>query len=160
MADIAGKSLIVKLSMDAGEGFRPVAHSTDRSAVAEDGWLIQSEQEQNHSIFRFDFLELMGGVLHCSISAAPGTGYDGSKVGVSRNGYLGFYRVAEVDDLWRVDLEGNLATPDTFEFVLRDYRGYPVGAKSEPAGAGRLVRYLNAEAKNTVRFRAHIVTYL
>lgn len=155
MADIAGKSVIARLSMDTGEGFRPVGYSTGPSALAQDGWLIQNKQEQGDALFRFDFIE-MGGWLHCNISGAPGTTYEGAKVGASDEGYLGFYRIAKVDDMWRVDLKGNLAEPNAFEFVLRDYTGNQVGA----VYLGGHVRYLIAAAGDTVRFRAVIVTEL
>lgn len=169
MADIAGKSFIATLLSTTGDGFFPVGYLTDTS-VAGDGWLIQSTQEQHDAVFRFDFIETVGDRIHYTISAAPGTAYEGAKVGISRNGYLGFYRIAEVADFWKIELEGSQADPEAFEFVLRDHRGYRVGSVSEPQGgfwtsfhpaqSARRVRFLNVEAGDIVHFRGEIITEL
>ena len=168
MADIAGKSFIATLLSTTGEGFYPVGYLQD-SPLAGDGWLIQSDQEEG-TLFRFDYVKTAGNRLYYNISAAPGTRYDGAKVGISRNGYVGFYKVAEMSDLWKIELEGNQADPDTFEFVLRDHRGYRVGALSEPQGgfwtsfhpaqSARRVRFLNVEAGDIVHFQGQIITEL
>ncbi|WP_409277835.1 hypothetical protein [Pseudomonas defluvii] len=169
MADISGKSFIATLLSTTGEYLYPIGYLKDNS-VAGDGWLVQSEQDEPNVAFRFDFIEHIGDRIHYNISAAPDGAYGGAKVGVSRNGYLGFYQVAEVSDYWKVELEGDNDNPATFEFLLRDQRGHRVAAVSEPRGgfwssftpAARSAQtlFLNTEIGDIVHFQGRILKYL
>lgn len=169
MADISGRSFIATLLSTTDKDLYPIGYLKDGS-VAGDGWLIQSKSSKPNVAFRFDFIEHIEDRIHYTISAAPDGPYGGAKVGVSRNGYLGFYEVAEVCDFWKVELEGDNDNPSYFDFVLRDHRGHRVSAVSEPRGgfwtsftpAKRSERllFLNTEEGDIVHFRGHILKYV
>ena len=170
MATISGRSFIATLhSTTNGEQVYPVGYLRNR-AMDGSGWLVQRASQhpalERTAVFRFDFIEEVGDRLHYSISAGPDTEYAGAKVGASRNGYLGFYSVAQVRDFWKIELTHEY-DDGTFDFVLRDHRGYRVGCLTEPNGgfwtgvgvaahASKAVRFLNVEEGDILHFRAHI----
>lgn len=160
MADLAGKSLIAKLTVDGGDGFFPVGYTVGSSILGNGGWLIQQGQPQDDALFRFDFMELMGGWLHCDIIGASGTAYEGAKVGLSSSGALGFYKAAKVKDVWRVDLQGNMEKLTAFEFRLLAYTGQQVRIISNQSAHFSRAQHLNACDGVPARFRADIVAYL
>lgn len=169
MADITGKSFIATLLSTTGQHVFPIGYLRDGS-IAGDGWLIQDDRAPEGTPLQFDFIKVADTRHYYTISAAPGSSYAGAKLGISRNGYLGFYKVADVSDCWKIELEGNQAHPDVFEFLLRDHRGYRVGSLPEtqggfwtsfkPADKSRTVRFLNVEAGDIVHFQGHIVREL
>lgn len=65
-------------------------------------------------------------------------------MGVSLNGYLGFYWVADVTDDWKI--EPLQLTEEGLVCHLRDHRGYRVGAIMDaPHFSGDVVALLNVE---------------
>lgn len=173
MATINGQSFIATLISNSGDGVFPIGYLRDNS-IAGNGWLIQrtgKEAIQCSTAFRFDFIEEVGDRLHYTISAAPDTDYAGAKVGLSRNGYLGFYSVTEVTDFWKIELVKNHEHPSYFDFVLRDAQGHRVGSVSEPKGgfwtgvggtgsASKHIRFLNVHQGDTLYFQARILQKL
>lgn len=169
MADITGRSFIATLLSTTGGKVYPVGFVHDNS-LAGNGWLIQQGSSRDGVALRFDFIEAVGSRLHYHISAAPGTAYEGAKVGVSRNGYLGFYSVASVTDYWKIEPGPEDTEPGSWQFMLRDSRGYRVGVLLEPVGGAwtslnpgeraRAVRYLNVESGDTLYFQANILKEL
>lgn len=171
MANINGRSFIATLKSTTHGEVLSVGYTSHASLSDDNGWLVQSEHGQPSAKLQFDFIEDAGNRLHYRISAAPGTDYDGAKLGVSRNGYLGFYKNAEVTDFWKLELYGDDSHPELFSFVLRDARGYRVGSMEGAAGGfwtglgNKLppttrLRFLNVEEGDIVYFQARIRQYL
>ena len=73
------------------------------------------------------------------------------KLGISRNGYLGFYWHADVTDYWKIEpLE---LTEDGLVCHLRDHRGHRVGIiKDTPHKSGDWVALLNVEEGEVFTF--------
>jgi len=173
MADINGRSFIATLQSRAGDKVYPVGYLRDAS-IEGSGWLIQRsgpQTAQRKATLRFDFLEHAGNRLHYKISCTQDPLFDGAKLGVSRNGYLGFYEVAQVQPFWKLELNTYDPGPDLFEFILRDDRGYRVGCVVEAKGgfwtgignsgpASQRIRFLNVEEGEIVYFQAKILRYL
>lgn len=168
MADINGQSFIATLTGRTHGGAWPIGYQQD-GLPGDDGWLIQAEHLHTPAVLRFDFIEEQGARLLYTLSAAKNTFYEGAKVGVSRNGYLGFYWKSAVTDPWKIELCGENSDPNTFNFLLRDHRGYRVGAVTEAAGGaftglkpadrGRKISYLNVEEGQIVYFQGQIISY-
>lgn len=169
MADINGRSFSAKLLSTTGGGIYPVSYLKNQN-VADNGWLIQDTDNQRYTPLRFDFIEARDDRLHYNISAAEGSGYAGAKLGVSRNGYLGFYSVANVSDFWKIELEGDPHQPDIVNFLLRDAQGHRVASVSEridsfwfsmhPVDRFKVHSFLNVERGDIVHFQAQILRYL
>jgi hypothetical protein len=169
MADITGRSFIATLLSTTGSKVYPVGFLYDNSLDG-NGWLIQHKNPRKAVALRFDFIEAVGNRLHYHISGAPGTTYAGAKVGVSRNGYLGFYSIASVTDYWKIELGPDEPEPDLAQFILRDCRGYRVGALAESVGGfwtgvkpvtcSEIVHYLNVESADTLYFQARLLEML
>lgn len=102
------------------------------TGVASDDWLQAGGQESS-PVFKFVFHSRSDDRIHVHVL---GTGrHAGKKLGISRNGYLGLYRVAEVDDYLKVE-------PLNWEYDLlrcrlRDHQGHQV--KAEPDRGNREV---------------------
>lgn len=168
MIDINGKSFLATLVCITDEGAGPVDF-TRSETIAAGGWLTQGAQSNEGCLLRFDFVERVEERLHYRISAGPSTpGFAGAKLGVSRNGYLGFYEVAQVSDLWKIELLEHDEEPDYFECHLRDMRGYRVAASKERMGRPiglepnwrDIVRYLNVDEGKIATFEVSIIQYL
>lgn len=169
MVDITGRSFTATLLSTTGAEVYPVGFLYT-NALDGNGWLIQQQNPGKAVVLRFDFVEVVGNRLHYHISGAPGTAYAGAKVGVSRNGYLGFYSIASVTDYWKIELGPDEPEPGTAQFILRDPRGYRVGALAEPVGGSwtsltpgdrsEVVRYLNVESGDTLYFQACLLEWL
>lgn len=170
MAAISGRSFIATLTSNTGDGVFPIGYLRDDS-IAGSGWLIQrigKDAIQRPMAFRFDFIEEAGNRLYYHISAAPGTEYAGAKLGISRNGYLGFYSIAEVTDYWKIELANNYEHPDYFDFVLRDSKGHRVASVNEPKGGfwtgigkggspSKRIRFLNVYEGDILYLQARIL---
>ncbi|WP_449431061.1 hypothetical protein [Pseudomonas putida] len=102
-----------------------------------EGWL-QVGGEADAQVMTFEFDSQTDDRLHYHISTA----HKGRtrKLGISRNGYPGFYEMAEVVDYWKI--EPLQHTQDGLVCNLRDHRGHrvgvignaPVDAAQPPAG--------------------------
>jgi hypothetical protein len=170
MANISGKSFIATLYCATEREVAPIDHIRS-SDIAGEGWLVQGEESRNPLLLRFDFIEHVDDRIHYMISAAPGTRhYAGAKLGISRNGYLGFYSVADVSDYWKIELAGNNEESDHIEFIWRDHRGYRVGVTKEnrgsfffgfgPTSPFEKVNFLNVDKGSTAFFAADIIRYV
>lgn len=114
----------------------------------EDDWL-QAGGRKESPVMDFRFDSRTEDRLHYHISIASAAGI--KKLGVSRNGYLGFYLHAKVTDYWKIEplhlsAEGLLCH-------LRDQRGYRVGAIPDgPHRSGDKVDLLNVDEGQIVTF--------
>lgn len=90
------------------------------------GWLIRYPKGGKGMDLRFDFIEQVDDRFHFNISAASGS-YSGYRLGVSRNGYLGFYSASDVSDFWKVEPLGAPESERSWRFFLRDQSGHRVG---------------------------------
>ncbi|WP_336332865.1 hypothetical protein [Pseudomonas putida] len=107
----------------------------------EDDWL-QAGGRQDSPVMDFHYHSRTDDRLHYHISI-PGRPM-AKKLGISRNGYLGFYRHAEVTDYWK--LEPLQLTDQGLACHLRDHRGYRVGIiEDTPHKSGDWVALLNVE---------------
>lgn len=80
-----------------------LSHSTDKftwGITPEDNWL-QAGGDEPPPVFNFVFHSRTEDRLHFNIS---GTGRNTTKkLGISLNGYLGLYEIAEVTDYWKLE---------------------------------------------------------
>lgn len=138
--------------------------------LAQDGWLVHRAEADSPLVLIFDYISHGQGRVHYHISAGPGTpGYAGARLGVSKNGYLGLYQVAEVNDFWKVQVTAQGDAPGEFEFMLRDHRGHVVSSLPKRHRQGSFwtgathfspvhqVNYLSVEAGSPILFRASLL---
>lgn len=114
----------------------------------EDDWL-QAGGRQDSPVMDFRYHSHSDNRLnhHISIPGRP----TAKTLGISRNGYLGFYRHAEVTDYWKI--EPLRRTDQGLVCHLRDQRGYRVGAiKDSPHKSGDWVALLNVEKGDVFTF--------
>ncbi|MBA1203022.1 hypothetical protein G7009_14870 [Pseudomonas capeferrum] len=103
------------------------------TGVESHDWLQAGGQEAS-PVFKFVFHSRTDDRIHVHVL---GTGsHSGKKLGISRNGYLGLYRVAEVVD--HLKLEPLNWEQDLLRCRLRDHLGHQV--KAEPDHDNRKVR--------------------
>ena len=114
----------------------------------ENDWL-QAGGEQNSPTMDFTFDSQTDDRLHFQI-AIPGP-RNMKKLGVSLNGYLGFYWFAEVKDFWKIE---PLMQTDAGLFChLRDHLGQRVGfLKDFPHRSRQWVALLNVKEGETCTF--------
>ncbi|WP_060481671.1 hypothetical protein [Pseudomonas sp. NBRC 111119] len=128
-----------------------LSRSSDKfswGVTPEDDWL-QAGGRQDSPLMDFHYLSATDDRLHYNITV-PGRPQT-KKLGVSRNGYLGFYWHAEVTDPWKI--EPLRQTDEGLVCHLRDHRGYRVGAiKDTPHHSGEWVALLNVEEGDVYNF--------
>lgn len=169
MADFIGKSFIATLLCASEKTTAPVDFLRG-SGIAGSGWLVQGDQSGQALQLRFDYVSHTDDRFHYHISAAPSAQhYAGAKLGVSRNGYLGFYQVAQVVDYWKLELEDENLDASHIVFTLRDHRGHKVGATTESMADFWTsfrpkplteVEFLNVDSGREVFFQAKVLRYL
>ena len=169
MADFIGKSFVATLLCASRKKTAPVDFLRG-GGMAGSGWLVQGNQSGHPLALRFDYISHTEDRHHYHISAtSTAQHYAGAKLGVSANGYLGFYQVAEVVDYWKLELEGENLDPNHIEFTLRDHRGHRVGATAEAMGDFWTsftpkplaeVDFLNVDVGQEVFFRAKLLRYV
>ncbi|MBF8670127.1 hypothetical protein IR012_11795 [Pseudomonas putida] len=114
----------------------------------EDDWL-QAGGRQDSPVMDFHYHSHTDDRLHYHISI-PGRP-ETKKLGISRNGYLGFYWHAEVTDYWKI--EPLQPGDEGLVCHLSDHRGYRVGAIPDtPHHSGDKVYLLNVEEGEIVTF--------
>ncbi|QBF25289.1 hypothetical protein EXN22_06155 [Pseudomonas tructae] len=109
-------------------GVSETTHSLSGTDLASSGWLqIQNMGAQVAGIqFRFDYLQTKGDRIHYQVSCASDVeGYQGRKMNISRNGYLGFYREQDAP-LWKIERLNEQSGAQRERFHLRDKDGYRV----------------------------------
>ncbi|WP_085625733.1 MULTISPECIES: hypothetical protein [unclassified Pseudomonas] len=114
----------------------------------EDDWL-QAGGRQDSPVMDFHYHSHAEDRLHHHISIPEHPTV--MKLGISRNGYLGFYRYAEVTDYWKI--EPLHPSDEGLVCHLRDHRGYRVGVIPDtPHHSGDKVYLLNVEEGEIVTF--------
>lgn len=169
MSDISGKSFIARIS-SVTEDFSGPLNISSYVEIAKSGWLLRGRGEQRAVALRFNYLRHDAERHHYSISSAEQGHYYGAELGVSQNGYLGFYHVASVTDFWKVELTGEGSVEAGFHFVLRDHRGHRVAAHSidelfgnlanTHAGSAKTFDYLSVQHGEILELRADAVKLL
>lgn len=153
------RSLHGKLYMLASDRAIPLrlSRSSDKFTsgfTPEDDWL-QAGGRQESPVMDFKFHSHSDDRLHyhISIPARPSA----KKLGISLNGYLGFYWHAEVTDYWKIEpLE---LTAEGLVCHVRDQRGHRVGAiQDTPHKSGDWVAHLNVEDGEVFTFLLKPVT--
>ncbi|WP_060514254.1 hypothetical protein [Pseudomonas sp. NBRC 111132] len=142
-----------RLYMRAVNRYIPLrlSRSSDKfswGVTPEDDWL-QIGGKQDSPVMDFHYHSQTDDRLHHHISI-PGRP-QAKKLGISRNGYLGFYWHADVTDYWKIEpLE---LTEDGLVCHLRDHRGHRVGIiKDTPHKSGDWVALLNVEEGEVFTF--------
>ncbi|MFV3287210.1 hypothetical protein ACNFBR_00570 [Pseudomonas sp. NY11955] len=114
----------------------------------EDDWL-QAGGRQDSPVMDFHYHSQTDNRLqyHISMPGQP----QSKKLGISRNGYLGFYWYADVTDYWKIEpLE---LTGVGLVCHLRDHRGHRVGAiEDSPHKSRDWVALLNVEEGEVLTF--------
>ena len=170
MDDLIGKSFIARMRIVTPELAGHISFST-RHEIAKSGWLIRGSEDMPAVPLRFDYVSHADNRIYYEISAAPaGHDFAAHKLGVSYNGYLGFYSVANVTDLWKIELIGEGATEQGFRFYLRDSHGQRVAVSAEEELLGNLANphpgnlkyfdYLNVWYGEIVEFEAQVLQLL
>lgn len=131
-------------------------------AKMHDGWLTAGGHEEAAAL-QFDFDSMTDDRLHYHISLV-GAGAP-QKLGISRNGYLGFYRVAEVTDYWKI--EPLRMTAQGLVCNLRDHQGQraAVAADTRLGGSGEIPRdgsqdeaFMNVSHGETFEFLLKVIS--
>ncbi|TDF77429.1 hypothetical protein [Pseudomonas sp. H9] len=93
------------------------------------GWLVVDKHNSGGDVVRlnFQFIERKGNRLHYNIGCNAPKAYQGAKLGVSTNGFLGLYQLASVTDFWKIEVLGEGANGPLI--YLRDHLGSRVGYK-------------------------------
>lgn len=170
MSDIVGKSFIARIRSITPKLRGPIVFSS-RHELGKSGWLLRGAADMAAVPLRFDYVSHTDDRIHYQISAAPAAhDYAGAKLGVSINGYLGFYHVASVEDDWKVELIGDGSIAQGFHFYLRDSHGQRVavysreellGNQSAPNPANlRYFDYLNVWYGQIVQLEAQVLQVL
>lgn len=170
MEDLAGKSFVAQVAC-VSQGYCGAITYSTHPQIAKSGWLLRGHRNDTPVPLRFDFLEDQGERLHYKISGALGAGdYEQAVLGVSTNGYAGFYHIANVTGFWKVQLTGEGSQANSFRFLLRDHLGYRLAICSEGEMCGNLANphpdntrrfdYLNVLKGEIVEFEARIMHLL
>nr|WP_314477315.1 hypothetical protein [uncultured Pseudomonas sp.] len=147
------RSFSAKLYMRSTAGNIPLrlSRSSDKFSwgiTPEDDWL-QAGGRVDSPLMNFHFLSSTHDRLHYDITL-PG-GPHVKRLGVSRNGYLGFYWNAEVTDPWKI--EPLRQTEEGLVCYLRDHRGHRVGAvKDTPHLSRDVIALLNVDEGTVYNF--------
>jgi len=131
MKHIEGQSFIARISVDT-PGVQGSLKYTRAWGVAQSGWLMRHADTQSSLCLRFDYIEHTADRVHYRVSGAAGSGeYEGAKVGISLNGFLGFYHVAAVNDFWKVQVLADWVPGQDLRFIWRDQEGHRVSMSRE-----------------------------
>ncbi|WP_449431060.1 hypothetical protein [Pseudomonas putida] len=147
------RSFTGKLYMCAAGGEFPLrlSRSSDKfgwGITPEDDWLQAGGNEDSPSMtFHFDSQTEDRLHYHISIPGNP----QRKKLGISRNGYLGFYWSAEISDYWKI--EPLQQTEQGLVCYLRDHQGHRVGAvEDDPHRSGYWAALLNVNQGEVYTF--------
>ncbi|UVJ46050.1 hypothetical protein NVV94_11165 [Pseudomonas sp. LS1212] len=129
MKSSEGKSFIATLhSTTPGiEGKIGISVPLTEFDFAVSGWLqVTTRGERSVPVsLRFDYLaQAEDRILYNIFCESKAGGYQGAKLGVSRNGYLGLYQRAEVESYWKVEPIGeDWERSNERHFILRTATG-------------------------------------
>lgn len=160
---IRGKSFVATLEV-LNHGYEAAVCCKPWDGYVGGGWLVRGAGNDVPVAMRFDYMESRQDRDHFNIRAASGE-YADAKLGTSLNGYLGFYSVAEVSDLWKIEWVGS---PGSGRFIWRDHRGYRVASVAGPESTGTILDhyrqqpgstldYLCVEKGEVLQFQAHVL---
>jgi hypothetical protein len=163
MSDITGKSFTATI-ISVTKGFIGPINISYHPQVAKSGWLLRGRGDIGAVTLRFDYVSHNEDRHHYHISATDTGHYEGARLGVSQNGYVGLYHVASVSNIWKVELTGTGSVEEGFHFFLRDHWGqrvavYPqkeqFGNLANPSSINsRIFEYLNVENGEILEFKA------
>lgn len=168
MSNITGKSFIASIS-SVTESFGGPIHISNLGRSGRSGWLLLGRKGERAVSLRFDYVSHSEDRHHYHISAVDAGDYEGARLGVSRNGYVGLYQVASVSDVWKVQLTGRGSVEEGFHFFLRDHLGQRVAVypleESLPSTSSINLKYqtfdyLNVESGDILEFKASNVQLL
>lgn len=149
MTAIAGKSFIARLACVTPAFEGPITFSTGHQ-IAKSGWLLRGNRAQQGVPLRFDYISEGNDRILYHVSGAPGAGdYAGARLGVSTNGYLGFYHVSSVTGAWKIELLSDGSLEEGGHFLLRDQHGQRVAVNTRMEPWGNLA---NPHPSNMRRF--------
>lgn len=170
MDNIIGRSFIARLRSVTPQLSGPIRFSA-RHEIAKSGWLLLGNDDLSAVPLQFDYVSHADDRIYYDISAAPARHeYVGAKLGVSVNGYLGFYQIAPVTDAWKVEVIGDGSLEEGFRFYLRDSYGQRVAVSSEEEQLGNLANphpsnlrrynYLNVSVGEIIELEAQVLKVL
>jgi hypothetical protein len=126
----------------------PLGTSDAHLQLLNNGWL-QVGGAEDASPLDFTFIDKTPDRLHYHIYLPAAGGP--VKLGVSRNGYLGFYKVAEVTDYWKI--EPLKLTDQGLLCNLRDQSGQRVAVYSDvPRDSSHPKAYMNVQEGKVFTF--------
>lgn len=152
--DSYGESFTGRLYAIAVEQLVPLrlSRSSDKwnwGFTPQDDWLMAGGEASSINL-KFEFDSHTDDRLHYHISL-PNSGNPAKRLGLSRNGYLGFYQLAEVTEYWKVEpLE---MTDEGLICYLRDHQGHRVAAlRDEPHHSRQAMYLLNTQEGEVLTF--------
>lgn len=150
MNDIRTRSFIAKLSCTTDDYEGPVGFS-DSHLHAQAGWLILGPDGESLPL-RFEYIEHTDSRIHYNIYSATPNVFNSATLGVSLNGYLGLYTLAQVRDFWKAEPLGEWVEGADIDFILRDHLGQRVGIHNDT--------YLTVGVRPVAKLRAKILKVL
>lgn len=133
MEALIGHSFLMSLYSRTGPAPEPVSFTNDSDIVG-NGWLVRRIRMNPALQLRCEYHSHNDSSVHYNISAGPGAGeFEGRRLGVSRNGYLGFYHAEDYPHYWALELLSPWNIGNDVHFTFRDHRGYRVAISTEKA---------------------------
>lgn len=167
MSDIIGKSFTARVSI-VTEGREGPLNILFHHRPGDSGWVVRGDGSIRTMTLRFDYISHDAARHHYHISAVETGTYEGARLGVSQNGYVGLYRVAKVSDPWKIQLIWPCSVEHGFRFLLRDHQGH--GLKVLPktdyfherpdVSPERVLDYLNVHEGAIVELQASHIRLL
>ncbi|HAB02225.1 MAG TPA: hypothetical protein DCE25_04535 [Pseudomonas sp.] len=116
--------------------------ATSLVAKVKNGWLMAGGSDDSAALdFSFDSMTEDRLHFHISLYGTP----ERQKLGISRNGFLGFYQVADVTDYWKI--EPLQLTAQGLLCNLRDHQGQRVALTADTQACDSAVVPRNADQK-------------
>ncbi|WAH60500.1 hypothetical protein LZ023_13680 [Pseudomonas silvicola] len=164
MKNIPDRSFSAVIDCFTDDQFYGLTHETQ-------GWLVTDANQSGGLMFNFEYIERTENRLHYNISMARGT-FEGSRVGISTNSYIGLYKIAAVSAFWKMEpLNSEWEPGQALNFRWRDNLGqvvsmrryYPLGGYL-PDAEGRhhdaQFLCLNHDDAVPLTFRARNITFI
>jgi len=99
-------------------------------APFDNGWLIRTGTSRGSVSLRFNYRAHTEDRILFDIEGGQAAGaYTGAKLGLSSNGYLGFYRKAAVTEPWKMEVLSYSPKTGQLFFQWRDSDGYRVSLR-------------------------------
>lgn len=128
------------------------------------GWLVLDRLDRfgMPALFKFEHHRTLEDRILYRITSASGM-YEGAKLGISRNGYLGFYELAGAVGIWKVQAQSEWR-PEPGQRLgcwLRDHEGHRINCLErykQSTSPGRF--YLNVHDGEPLAFEAEVLKVL